>query len=54
MTNYESDADEMEIHDLRKEAACLLATRGGIDQVYPRPVERSSTYHPARVAPVNR
>ncbi len=29
-----SDADEMEIHDLRKEAACLLATRGGIDEIY--------------------
>ena len=29
-----SDADSMEILDLRKEAACLLATRGGIDEVY--------------------
>jgi GDP-D-mannose 3', 5'-epimerase len=29
-----SAADEMEIHDLRKIDECLLATRGGIDEVY--------------------
>ena len=29
-----SDADSMEILDLRKEANCLLATRGGMDEVY--------------------
>jgi len=29
-----SDADEMEILDLRQEQNCLLATRGGIDEVY--------------------
>ena len=30
----QSAADEMEILDLRKIDACLLATRGGIDEVY--------------------
>jgi nucleoside-diphosphate-sugar epimerase len=35
MPEYEnSAADEMEIHDLRKIEECLLATRGGIDEVY--------------------
>ncbi len=35
MPEYESSAaDEMEIHDLRKIDECLLATRGGIDEVY--------------------
>ncbi len=29
-----SDADEMEVLDLRQEHNCLLATRGGIDEVY--------------------
>ena len=29
-----SDADEFELLDLRKYDSCLLATRGGIDQVY--------------------
>ena len=30
----QSDADEFEILDLRHEQSCLLATRGGIDEVY--------------------
>jgi GDP-D-mannose 3', 5'-epimerase len=35
MPEYEtSAADEMEVHDLRKIEECLLATRGGIDEVY--------------------
>jgi nucleoside-diphosphate-sugar epimerase len=29
-----SAADQFEIHDLRKADSCLLATRGGIDEVY--------------------
>jgi nucleoside-diphosphate-sugar epimerase len=35
LPEYEtSAADEMEVLDLRKEENCLLATRGGIDEVY--------------------